>query len=138
MPDEQSVAPDEFHLHEAIRHLHAAVENASCGVCADLWSEESDHHQTTEDLRERATAIAAVQAEKRAQLEESGEEPPLTREYVEERIHAGPEGTHREVVRGIESEPRPLGFAPVGLARSWMKDRPRLTEMLALGKPHRP
>jgi hypothetical protein len=32
--------------------------------------------------------------------------PSPTREYVEERIHRGPEGEHSEVVRGIESEPR--------------------------------
>jgi hypothetical protein len=38
-----------------------------------------------------------------------GELPPVytqpTREYVEERIHKGPEGTHREIVRGVETEP---------------------------------
>lgn len=33
--------------------------------------------------------------------------PPI-REYVEERVHTGPEGTHREIVRGVETEPVPM------------------------------
>lgn len=136
MPEEQSVAPDEFHVQEAIRHLHMAVENASCGVCADLWSEEIEHLEMTEDLRERATQIAAVQAEKRAQLEDPGD-APLTREYTEERIHTGPEGTHREIVRGVESEPRRLSSGPMEMARSFMRDRPRLTDVLSLGPSRR-
>lgn len=31
--------------------------------------------------------------------------PPTLREYTEERIHTGPEGVHREIVRGVETEP---------------------------------
>lgn len=121
------------HIEMAIHQLHLAVDSEDCGVCRDLFLEEIEHLEMTEDLRERATAIAAVQAEKRAQLEEPGDEPPLTREYVEERIHTGPEGTHREVVRGVESEPRRLGSGPIEFARSWARDRPRLTEILSLG-----
>lgn len=37
----------------------------------------------------------------------------LTRHYVEERIHAGPEGIHRELVRGAEAEPTRLPSVPI-------------------------
>ena len=133
MPDDSPISPDQFHVQEAIRHLHMAVENASCAVCAGLWTEEIEHLEMTEDLRVRAEQIAAIQAEKRAQLIERPGEAQLTREYVEVREHTGPEGPHREVVRGIESEPRRIGSGPMELARSWMRDRPRLVDSLNFG-----
>jgi hypothetical protein len=37
---------------------------------------------------------------------------PLVRAYVEERTHTGPEGTHTEVVRGIETEPVEVTYEP--------------------------
>jgi hypothetical protein len=38
--------------------------------------------------------------------------PPTLREYTEERIHTGPEGVHREIVRGVETEPVPVNRNP--------------------------
>ena len=59
--------------------------------------------------------------------------PPMVREYVEERIHTGPEGEHREVVRGVETAPVPL---PPGVelkmpsfdVRIYEKYRPRVLQ----------
>jgi hypothetical protein len=48
----------------------------------------------------------------------TGERTPVTRGYVEERTHTGPEGTHTELVRGVETEPMVVGEGLSAGARS--------------------
>lgn len=129
-----------FHVQEAIRHLHAAVDSESCGVCAGLFEEEIAHLEMTDALMGQVQDLVRAQAEKRAQLSTAEERadglpPEFTREYVEERIHTGPGGrTHSEVVRGVETEPKRRETPGIlGMARSFVKDRPRLTDMLSAG-----
>jgi len=121
-----------LHVQEAIRHLHLAIESGECGVCQDLYREEIETLEGIEQLRVNATEIARVQAAKREQLAE-GPGGSDIREYVEERIHAGPEGTHREVVQGVETSPRRLtGNGPLEILRGWARERPRLVDALSM------
>lgn len=123
------------HIREAIRHLHLAVESGECGVCKDLYREEIETLEGIERLAADAARIAVAQAAKHEQLSDGHDRAeeivPATRSYVEERIQEGPEGIHREVVRGVETEPRPVDNGPLGVGRSWLKDRPRLVEILS-------
>ena len=63
--------------------------------------------------------------------------PAPTREYVEERIHTGPEGTHTEIVRGIESEPvaPPRTLGQVDLTGQRVAPAPRETTLAETSVP---
>jgi hypothetical protein len=137
-------APDagsaHFHVQEAVRHLHMAADSEDCGVCRDLFLEEVEHIEMAEDLRAHAEELVLVQAAKRAQLSEGGSIGGAGaavggREYVEERVRTGPRGEPlgAETVRGRERSGIGGQFGIVEFAKGFVRDRPRVTDMLTLG-----
>jgi hypothetical protein len=130
-------------IQEAMRQIQMEIDSEDCGVCGSLYAEEIDHLVGIEVVRAQVSDIVRTQMEKREQLSAGSERagglgaPPLTREYVEERVHEGPGGeTHRELVRGVETEPfRLMGDnGPIAVARSFLASRPRLADVLGPAK----
>ena len=110
-PPDAGAGTARAHVEEAIRHLRLAIDTGSCGVCADLWREEVQHLEATEALATQAEAIVRAQAEKRKQL-----------------------GTPGPAAVGRPSRD---GTGPGGVARSWWRDRPRLSDLISGAVPRR-
>ena len=108
------------HVHEAIRHLQAAIDSASCELCRQLYDEEIAHLQMSDELIGQAEQIAAVQAEKRAELSESNEIATAVRGPVRE----------QETVLVVRETSAPDRYRREGFIESMIRTRPRLADLV--------